>query len=702
MDPILNPISPAPLVSEHDRRFRCPNCGGPLSLAHDILSCAPCGHTFPVCDGIVDLRWHRRDYYFNPVPRPEMATLVSNASSVPWDETVRGFLRFVKNPSDWVDNVAVNGRYAWKLMLALPEQGRFLDFGCGLGNLTQSVSPHVAETVALDLTWERLQFARERFAKLDYGDRITLVAGGDGLHLPFPDAHFDCIALSGVLEWIADDTDFEALDGGRWHKGFAMIASFFGSRNPRRTQLRFLRELGRILKPGGQLFVGIENRLGYEYFIGRPDHHSGLPLGSLLPRFIANLYSIARNHRPYRTYTHSFRGMKRLFAEAGMPKQELYGLTPGYSHLAEIVPAWTRQPFWDPHPPNTLAERVRRSRYFVPAFGMIAQTQASTEEPMIARVLSRIGEQAALGGLAIRECRITGKEKVVLKVDTKTRAHATTRSIVVKIPCDASSAAGETRNAEVLALLAGRSVTEPMVPVPIGRDTTQGLEWFAESFAPGVALTHADAPPSRKRLATDVCNMVRQFSRNCAARVAVDEQHPLYLRLAVRAPVKLREAGADERSCATIAECARDILRGAVWQLGLVHGDLSASNLFVHQERIGAVIDWECSENEGLPALDMLAYFESRQRMEEPGTSFTDNFVRLARRAWPSNEEISALYKLYAEFDVDPSQHHGLCLLGWLSHLDRQLDTSIRFDPNYAQRAIALAAPLLTESQSGP
>lgn len=230
----------------------------------------------------------------------------------------------------------------------------------------------------------------------------------------------------------------------------------------------------------------------------------------------------------------------------------------------------------------------------------------------------------------------------------------------------------------------------------------QGLEWFAENVAPGVALTRASAPPSRERLATEVGDMVRQFSRNGAVRVAIGEHHPLYQRLAVRAPAKLRAAGADERSCATIAGRVHDVLRAGAWQLGLVHGDLSASNLFVHQGRVSAVIDWECSENEGLPALDLLAYFESRQRMEEQRASFADSFVRLARLAWPSDEEISVLHKLYAQLGVDLSRHQALCFLGWLSHVDRQLDTSIRFDPNYAQRAITSAAPLLTESQSGP
>src|SRR5205823_4310509 len=106
------------------------------------------------------------------------------------------------------------------------------------------------------------------------------------------------------LEWIPDDDSlFERIDS-RIGKALKMMTTFFGETNPRKVQLRFLEEICRILKPRGQLFVAIENRFDYEYFMGHPDHHSGLRYSSLLPRFLANLYSIFAARRPYRTYTY--------------------------------------------------------------------------------------------------------------------------------------------------------------------------------------------------------------------------------------------------------------------------------------------------------------------------------------------------------------------------------------------------------------
>src|SRR5205807_6566326 len=156
----------------------CPNCRGRLRNEGQRLTCEGCARTYAISDGIVDMRFQRKDYYFNPVPREEMSALLAAATSTPWDDTIRRFLRSVKNVPEWIDNIAVDGRYSWKLLLELPRGCRFLDFGCGLGNLTHNIAGHVGEAVALDLTWERLQFAKQRFRELNPDDRILLIAAG--------------------------------------------------------------------------------------------------------------------------------------------------------------------------------------------------------------------------------------------------------------------------------------------------------------------------------------------------------------------------------------------------------------------------------------------------------------------------------------------------------------------------------------------
>ena len=125
-------------------------------------------------------------------------------------------------------------KYLHSLDLGLDADSAVLDAGCGTGIVTLGLqdagfTPRI--TVALDLSRKSLKVAAEQFTKEKKGNRIGLSPlQGNVLELPFADDTFDLVMSCGVLEYVS-------LDDG-------------------------LREMARILKPGGKLvFIPVKPSL---------------------------------------------------------------------------------------------------------------------------------------------------------------------------------------------------------------------------------------------------------------------------------------------------------------------------------------------------------------------------------------------------------------------------------------------------------
>jgi SAM-dependent methyltransferase len=128
--------------------------------------------------------------------------------------------------------------------LELRRGERLLDAGCGEGRHCFGALDRGVDVVGLDLDFAGLRAHRERLSirAKENGCRAIFVQG-NAFHLPFPDASFDKVICSEVMEHVHD------------YRGAA-------------------RELARVTKPGGKLAVTIptatsENlylRVGDDYF----------------------------------------------------------------------------------------------------------------------------------------------------------------------------------------------------------------------------------------------------------------------------------------------------------------------------------------------------------------------------------------------------------------------------------------------------
>jgi SAM-dependent methyltransferase/aminoglycoside phosphotransferase (APT) family kinase protein len=667
--------------------LRCPKCVGELQGGEQRAKCTKCGSEFPVTDGIFDLRCGRHDYYFNPVPPPEMQRLIQGMTRESWPQTIRTFVSHTRaGAAGWLDNLIVDGRYAWKLLLDLHKDAVLLDLGCGLGNLTHNLAPFVRKTYALDLTYLRLAFSRKRFSIFNAADDITVLAGGDGPHLPFRDHALDCVVLSGVLEWVGEGDTAPFHQGTKPGRVLRMITYGFGERSPRQVQLRFLKDIRRVLKPGGQLFVAIENRLGYEYFTGRPDHHSNLKYGSLLPRFAANLYSIAVNHVPYRTYTYSIPGHRRLFAEAGFPNVEFLGFSRGYSQLEEIMPAEIDMQRWQPAPVRGFKERVRRNKYFVPAFGVIGSSTPRPWRRLIDGLLVQIERDLAQAGhpgaLAMERFTISDKDKLVIK------GSQSGKDLVIRIPLRPAALAAERQNARMLALLGAMSPRDIPCPRALASGEFPPLSYFVEEFLPGEPLMQWLQGAAQHRMEEQVATLLDSMNRVGPGVRVLPLEGALYEREVTTRLARVCELVDDPQAQARASEYFHSRLHGTQAAVGLFHGDFSARNILAENGRVTGLIDWEGGAEAGLPILDTINYLVTVHMLRRPEDRL-DRIIPLLASGAQEPGDAQFLATRYAALGMDISRQDGWVYLAWLHAVSMLMAGNLPFNPGAIQRNVA-------------
>jgi 2-polyprenyl-3-methyl-5-hydroxy-6-metoxy-1,4-benzoquinol methylase len=205
-------------------------------------------------------------------------------------------------------------RADWRFLFPMQRDWRILDVGAGWGSLSAALSVLCAQVVALESAFERVRFIQIR-AEEDGLEKV-LPVHGDLSRPPLPEGSFDLVAMNGVVEWL----------------GWADPAQ-----PVHRVQRDLLGRACRLLKPGGWLYVGIENRFGISYWLGAMDH-SYLRYTSLLPRPLAHLVTTYFRGHSYRTYTYSPFGYRRLLSQAGFKDIRFFGVMPTYSRPINYWP----------------------------------------------------------------------------------------------------------------------------------------------------------------------------------------------------------------------------------------------------------------------------------------------------------------------------------------------------------------------------
>ena len=192
---------------------------------------------------------------------------------------------------------------------------RILDVGAGWGQISLPLArPLGRQVTALEPTPERLAFIEAAARQEATADRMHFVQA-DLFEIEF-ETRFDLICCIGVLEWVPK----------------------FRSGDSHTVQIDFLRRLRTLLAPGGQLVIGIENRLGLKYLLGANDDHIGVGNIAVYDAKLAVEKYRAHSGQELRSFTFTEAELTDLLIPAGFNLTTTYAALPDYKLPEAILP----------------------------------------------------------------------------------------------------------------------------------------------------------------------------------------------------------------------------------------------------------------------------------------------------------------------------------------------------------------------------
>lgn len=580
--------------------FACPICTSTLDENTGALHCRQCEKSFEMVDGI-PVFTRNREQYFTFVAKEVVEKVLSETVTRGWDETMREVHRdYPEAMHTLFRRTSDEARGAGKFLLSLGPQSRVLDIGCGMGALSFSFARSCGQVVSLDSTLEYLRWIKLYAAEIGLNN-IVPVCAGDEAHLPFPDASFDAVVLSGVWEYMA----------------------LARAGEPTAVQLEYLRDVSRVLRPQGQVYIGIENRLSWRYFRGRPEEHTKMRFAALMPRQLSNFIYKKKFGREFRIYTYSMRGYRHWLKEAGFEHAEFYYPLPEYSNIGKLLPL-------DEASRSSLAPAAR----FSPR-QLREQSQSSTLGRNFARSFVIIGDKGKRGESMLQGLIAAAHDTCLdpkltterwnlerFEVRRKTRKlhlhlrAANGQAILGKVALDATNQNSTSTNYEVLEHLWESSTlsesVKNLLPRLFGRAQFGTHEICLEEWRPGFELRRSGA------LKNQLAEEARQFlfELQQGTRVLRVVEAGLY-EDTFEAPLRMlrqwftpQELPQWESRIVGIESYCREALQGKTLPFVARHGDFGMTNVLYNRQtqHISIVVDWDSAMMQGLPLLDLMRF----------------------------------------------------------------------------------------------
>lgn len=577
------------------QKYACPNCNAEnLRLQQSAIECRECTERYVLRNGIPVFRDGQAHFNWG-VTLETLETVTSSVEEIGWHDAMIDLMSNtpLKEAQLIWNRTLGHHRLAMNMLLPLSPQAKVLDVGSGWGTVSMNMSRYCDQLVSMDQLYEHLEWQRVA-CKAKGIDNITFVQGGDTNFLPFPSATFDVAIMNGVLEWVATNS----------------------TGKPRDVQQNFLREISRVLKPSGALYIGIENRWNHKYFRGGKEGHIRMKYGALLPRFITDLYlRISRGVR-YREYTYTLFGYRKLLKDAGLRNRRFYAPWPHYGRIVDVLPLVKE----GDDVPNTLRVQTRR-RFARRPYTYFSHTYAMTATPATHcnGILDNIIHQIALQlnwtipvKLSDVLFRVRSSGKAVIKAlgDAGEGYH-------VRIDVIKEAREGIKNHHGTLSHLLQRNLGaefESLLPYPLLLGEMGGFVYYVEPYYEGLSGEEmiADAD-QRAKICSHAFKFITELSLRTGKKVRIDEE---VFQAHFSEPMHSIKNWFTEREWIILGPWMASV-ESAMWQrvankeilLTPTHGDFVPSNCLIDgDEKLYKILDWELYEADGLPLHDWITF----------------------------------------------------------------------------------------------
>ena len=653
--------------------YVCPFCGHNLYFEQLFYRCNSCHKKFDILHNIPQFD-KRANHYGDPIHNDDMSDSTSNTK---WGQRLEKIFNDFQ-PHDvraeFADMHFLEARAGWKYLTDLSNTEYALVLGHGMEITSLNLCRTFNNVFAMGVGLDQLMLANKMGAAKGIKN-LNIVRGGDTQFLPFPSDFFDLICVNDVLERVPlTDKQDRVNVNNKFLKGFNMMIEPWSKSNPVKMQMHFLNEINRILKPNGTMYLAIENRFNYRYFLKTPDRHMNLLFPSIMPRFFANLYSLCAKGESYRSYSHSYFGIKKILIKCNFKQLHFYSMKPDHRLFHEII--FLDKMNMQQANQGSIKERIKnrlfRSKYLCPSFGIIARKYEDGGD--FIRSILKIVAYEHKRTYKLSRYHVMMKGNVVLDiVDVNDPSHG----LIIKIPVDDIS---ETQNRNNYAMLSSihknsfiPEAIKGLIPRPAGKHTINCQNIYVEDKMNGIpAIRTVSDNQAKDKVLTNALDFLVSLHKATLTKVIWSEKN--YIQKIGNMIERLKRVGKyGQDAFEKIDRILRNEFIGRDILLAQKHGDFSFANILIDPDNYSllGIIDWDNSEYDRPILIDLINLIESTYSFKNLELGFTVTNILLKNNL--SREETVILHKYISIFGYSENVVLPYTLLYWLYHFDSQI-----------------------------